>query len=306
MAYALRLCSPRAASMGTCTIISQEDGGSFFAQTPNMRRPDFRIVTHDGQHLLIEVKNFHQNDPFAPYRFSKDYVESLCKYASAMGLPLMFAVYWSKWRVWSLVAAEHVISSQQLSLPDALMINQMSLLGNCMLATTPPLAIRIIADEGKPRSVGTDGSVGFTIRAVEFCANGTLIADPFEKKLAWFFLLNSKWSKIDQPAEITDGKLDYFEISVSPAERDKSQPFAIHGYLSEMISCQYLRLTSDGRRVRHLSPKTEYNTLGILIPKDFVGDVLKLWRFVQRPKLDDVTGKRGNTQADVPRCEPPH
>ena len=49
-------------AIGGCKYIKQEDGGAVFASTDDFEIPDYRVVTKEGQLLLIEVKNFHMKD----------------------------------------------------------------------------------------------------------------------------------------------------------------------------------------------------------------------------------------------------
>jgi len=56
-----------AAALGKSQIITEEDSGVFFSSEEDIRRPDFRLVTNEGEQLLIEVKNFRQKDPMDPF-----------------------------------------------------------------------------------------------------------------------------------------------------------------------------------------------------------------------------------------------
>ena len=196
----------------------------------------------------------------------------------------MYAIFWSRWNIWTLVDATEVPNTGILRMTDAMKANQMNLLGDRMVATIPPLSLRFAADSSKPRSLRDDGYVEFTIGSADICVNGQPIDDPLEKKLAWFFMLYGDWTKIERPAGICDGKLEYFEISAHPTEPAEGYPFSSLGFLSEMITRQYIDMTSEGRHVKHLTPDRDPEKLGVLIPEDYKGNILKLWIFNMKSK----------------------
>ena len=92
-----------AAALGHCKIITEEDSGEFFIISPNLKRPDFRVLMDDGKEFFVEVKNFKQHDPVEPYVLKADYTESLQNYVDAFKKPLLFAIYWVRWQIWTLV-----------------------------------------------------------------------------------------------------------------------------------------------------------------------------------------------------------
>ena len=62
--------------------------------------------------------------------------------------------------------------------------------------------------------------------------------------MAWFFLLYGHWDFSEEPVEIREGEVVYFEFL---AEKGKGEPdlgFAAVGYLSQMISMQYREIIS--------------------------------------------------------------
>ncbi len=170
----------------------------------------------------------------------------------------------------------------------------MAILGDCMVGTVPPLSLRVYADPLKPREVDTNGKVHFTIGKASICADGVKIDDELEKKLAWFFILHGRWDKIDQPAKIINDQLDYTELSVSPIQWDKNQAFAMLGFLSEMISSHYNYLTSPEGKILRIIPDQQPNKLSVLIPHDYKGKVLKLWRFTLQANYDDIKEGEAN------------
>jgi hypothetical protein len=65
-----------AAALGGCKIISEEDSGELFVASGDFKRPDFRILTHEGDEFFVEVKNFNQGDPKDEYILKADYANS--------------------------------------------------------------------------------------------------------------------------------------------------------------------------------------------------------------------------------------
>lgn len=283
-----------AAALGKSQIITEEDSGVFFSSEEDIRRPDFRLITKEGKQFLVEVKNFHKKDPMEPFTIKSIYFSTLKKYADAFKIPLKIAIFWSVWKLWTLVDSTHFISDNSkyiITMSEAMKRNEMILLGDHMVGTVPPLSLRLYADPNKPRSVRENGQVDFTIGRVALYACEKEITDEFEKKLAWFFMLHGKWNKVDQPTEIKNGLLEYTEFSVSPEQYDKKQGFAILGFLSELITSNYIFLTSPQGEILQLTPKQQPDKLSIFIPHDYKGKVLSLWRFLVQPNFEDLTKK---------------
>ena len=277
-------------ALSACRAITEEDSGVMFTIDADCRRPDFRIVTLGGEQLLVEVKNCHHADLHKPYRIKSDYLTSLRKYAHCMEAPLKIAIFWSRWKLWTLVDINDLPSAERSSgicLADAMLLNEMYILGDSLLATVPPLTFRIYADQSKPCNVEPDGSVPFTISEVAFLAGDVQIVNKLEKDLAWFFILHSKWIEMAMPADILNGKLQYADFRYGPGERQQEttdQPFEMLGFLSSMISSQYIDATSINSDVVSLTPTGDPEQFGMAIPDDYQGQVLKLWRFTIHPR----------------------
>jgi hypothetical protein len=284
-----------AAALGKSQILTEEDSGAFFSVEENIRRPDFRLITTDGEQLLIEVKNFHPKDPMSPFSLKSSYLLSLQSYAKEFKLPLKIATFWSVWNLWTLVDATHFSSNGEnyiITMADAMKKNEMILLGDQMVGTVPPLSLRLYTDKNKPRSVNKNGEVHFTIGSASIYAGGLEINDEFEKRLVWFLMLHGKWDKVDQPAEVKNGLLEYTEFSVSPEQFDKNQGFAMIGFLSQLITSNYKLLTSPEGDILQLTPKQQPDQLSVLIPPDYKSKDLKLWRFLVQPNYEDIISEK--------------
>lgn len=198
---------------------------------------------------------------------------------------LKIALYWSRIKSWSLVSANSFDFdgiSYSLSMEQCMKRNEMHTIGDSMVGTVPPLTIRFLTDPERPRSVKADGSTECTIGSVELWCGSRQIENPIEKKLAWFFVQFGDWSDNDTEVHIKDGQLIWFEISVS-SKPTQGQHFSLIGFLSQMVSRQYDELTTSAGEVEQLTPSAEPEALGIVIPPDYSGRDLKLWRFIMSP-----------------------
>lgn len=275
-----------AASLGKCTAIKHEDDGELYVSDINVQIPDYRIVLEDGYEFLVEVKNFHRSEPFAKFTLTASTVRKLRNYAVLFKKDLKIAIYWSGWSKWTLICPDKVLTSKggiSVDLPRALEIDEMAMLGDLMVATTPPLTFRIVTDSNKPRFIDSNGRVQFTIGGIQFYCGNTLIEDEFEKSLAFSLMMFGKWPTTEPMAHIDDGELLWIDISSAPEETTAEQDFEIVGLLSQIISHRYDTLTTSEHGVERLSPAQEPGSLGVLIPPDYKGQYLPLWRFKIQP-----------------------
>lgn len=275
-----------AASLGACKLITEEDSGDFYTTVDEIERPDYRIVTNSGEEFFIEVKNCFLTGQEKGLTHKAAYVTKLENYCRSFGKKLFFAVYWSKWKQWTLIPSHQLRlenGKRSISLGQAMMANHMAKLGDCMIGTTKPLVLRFFTDPKKDRSVDKNGNAGFTIGRTAFFSAGKEITDPFEQQLAWFFILYGNWEDIEHPAEIENGQLISFDIAPVRSDPNPEQLFQMVGSLSSMIARQFNDITTDQGKVLKLAPRVEPNRLGVVLPPNFHGDVLGVWRFTQEP-----------------------
>lgn len=277
-----------AASLGECAIIKEEDAGEVFVHNPDgVQPPDWRLRLLSGQEFFVEAKNHHKKQIESEWWVKDRYLRSLLAYASAFDRELKIAIFWSRWNLWSLVSPEHLTRDgdwHSITLPEALKASEMGLLGEVMIGTRPPLTFRIITDSSASRHVDAQGHCAFTIGDVDFFCARQRIEDPFERQLAWYIIRYGSWS-CTNTAQVTDGVLESVDFVFEPEmEMEEDQGFELLGPLSGMISRFYDDLTrgSDGG-LRHLAPTREPGSLGVVIPKDYKGKALPLWRLHFRP-----------------------
>jgi len=271
------------ASLGECSLIKQEDSGELLHSESEMRLPDLRVILKNNTEMFIEVKNFRPKNLINDrYKMKSKYVESLLKYTNRFDKELKFAVYWSQMNLWTLLSLKSfkkVNSNYEIKFIEAYKSNEMSIVGDYMLATIPPLKFVILTDPKKERTIEEDGKVGFTIGNIEIYANDILIKEKGESQIAFFLMLNSDWISEEPQANIKDGKLISIDFFVKPEEAVPNQYFQMLGYLSTMISRQFNSITAPKGEIIKLSTVNEYGSLGIKIPNDYKGKFLHLWRF---------------------------
>lgn len=279
-----------AAALDGCSVVKREDGGELLAPEQELLVPDYRLLVKKRGEMLVEVKNCHQVRRFSIR--SAD-LERLQAYADLFSIPLRLAVYWSRWRVWTLVSPDVLRPCgerrHELTFPGAMRCNRMGELGDVMLATTPPLTLRILTDPTAPRRVAGDGSVRFTIGAIQIFAGEREITAKKERNLAFYLMMYGQWLE-DAPRARTDADellwVDFVSRPLDNGDDDdgeRLQPFRIVGALSSMIASSYDGRTTAGGKVIHLTPGVSPRALSCTVPGRVAGMTLPLWIFHQQP-----------------------
>jgi hypothetical protein len=110
------------------------------------------------------VKNVYPKNPEIPYRFNEAYLPKLRRYADRFQRDLKIAIYWPQWKnMWTIVSVDKIRLQgphRCISFPEAMVVNEMRLLGDWIIATTPPLGLRFYTDSDYPHTIEADGSVG--------------------------------------------------------------------------------------------------------------------------------------------------
>lgn len=279
-----------ACALGNCRIISEEDIGDFYCEKDEFRRPDFRILTKEGKEFFVEVKNFHPDDSMGDFSMKPSYASKLKAYSEAMGKPLLIAIYWAKWGLWTLNPLQAFASDGDifvLSLGNAMKENHMALLGDYSVAINKRPIMRFYSDSKKPRKVGEDGKVPFTVAKVSMLIEGNEVVDSFEHHLAWYLLNYGRWTDFENPAEIADGELIYFDfIPVLEQSENSQTDIIVAGFLSEMIALQFNAATSGEDGHANLTPQLDPEKFGITIPAGYKGAHLSVARFILQPLTD--------------------
>jgi hypothetical protein len=277
-----------AASLGKCLLIKKEDTGEPLANTENIQPPDYLFVMSDKSRFLIEVKNCNKKSPPCVFSLKEAYVDKLLRYTDLVDNELKIAIYWSAWNLWTLIRPSQFECSNgkySITMPKAMQINEMNILGDFSVGTTPPLVFRIVADKNNPRSVGADSLVNFTIGRIELLCGDTEIKDKSEQQYAFYFMLYCNWQSSEPKATIEDNRLVSIDYVIESHERTQGQNFEFLGFMSSMISRQYREVLGVSSGDRAMTIATEPGLLGLTIPKDYKGKALPLWRFHVKPKL---------------------
>lgn len=274
------------ASLGAAEIIKQEDAGRIYVSNTRLNVPDFRLVLRDGSQMLVEVKNFYQGHgekARRPFELDRDYLEGLTLYADAMKCTLFIAVHWAVWNIWTLVRPETFRDegeTKALYMPEAMKANHMATLGDYSIATKFPLSMVMVADKTKPRSIGADRSGTFTIGGVELYCAGHPIEDALEKRIATYLMFFGKWNYEIEP-KIVEDQIEAVEHRWTPDE-DHDQGFEFVDSVSGMFSIFYKFSTQAEDKIEKLQLDAAPQW-GLLVPEDYKGKALPLWRFRLEP-----------------------
>lgn len=275
-------------ALGRCKFIKQEDGGAVFASTDDFEIPDYRVITNEGELLLIEVKNFHMKDLRSRLYLRRAYLAKLTAYANINQARLKVAIYFSRINKWILLSPESFLVEGRkvyIDLPHGIARNEFFLLGDRMIATLPPLTIEFSGDPQDERAnVQPNGTAVFTIRQVQMSCAGTVIKNPEEQRIAFYLMRYGGWMETEVPATIVDGRL--FSLAFVSAPDDdgpNDQPFRMLGDLSSMVSTAYRELTVGDGGVISLDVKYDPAFFDLKIPDGYKGNDLPLWQFALQP-----------------------
>lgn len=273
-------------SLGAYSLLKTEDTGVVHPEG-SFTAPDFRLVLNDGTQWLIDVKNvFHAAPDQQRLVLRKIDVEKLTAYAEVTGCPLKIAVYWARWRMWSLIDAADLapINDKKLSIDmlPSTQLSQLGRVGDRLIGTTPPLTLRLIADKTKERSITPDGEVAYTIAAAKMLCDGNEITDPVERNLAFTFMRYGDWEASDPIAILdADGLPEAVEFEWTPRElNNPDENFEMIGTLSSMFSGYYAERTVGPDGLTQTEADLVPNWFKPLLDTSYKSDALPLWRFV--------------------------
>jgi hypothetical protein len=280
-------------SLGQYKVLKTEDLGVVHP-IGDFTAPDFRVILRDGEQWLIEVKNVHDVDPARQrFRIREQDFAKLKNYASAMNCPLKFALYWSLWRMWTLIDAEDLAAvvdeKRGIDMYKAAMLNNLSRLGDRFIGTIPPLKLRFIADVSKPHSISPDGEVVFTIGEVTVFSGDTPITETTEREIAWIFMNFGDWECSEPRAISNDNELEAVEFEWLPKEpANEGQHFEMIGSLSSMFSRHYASQTLGDEGVIQTQADLKPGWFAPLVATEEPRTKLPLWRFVIQPNRQAI------------------
>jgi hypothetical protein len=199
---------------------------------------------------------------------------------------LLAVWYWAKWNLWTLTdfdtLKDYDAASARLPILEAIKANEMGSLGDRTPATEWPLSLKLVSDPSKSRAV-TGDEFPFTVGAVEVAVAGKQITNADEQNIVLRLLLNSNWTETTE-VEIVDGEAVAVRYDFAPEEAPDKQPLAMHAPLSSMFCTMFNRSTIDeDGEITDLRLDVNPSALARLIPDDYEGEVLRIWRFRLQP-----------------------
>lgn len=284
------------ASLGKVRLLKFEDAGDIFISGPALRPPDFRIITADGRQLLVEVKGFSHASPNAEFRIRTRDIDELRIYAEAVGVPeLMLAVYWVRWNWWTLtpVACFRPDGPRHLALsfPEAIVANEMNAVGDRTIGTEWPLTLTVLSDPTQPRTVDETGKASFKIGRVEHAVAGRIVEAPEEQAIMHRLMLHGGWEET-AIANTVDNELVAMSFEFAPSPPPERGEFALHRPLSSVFSSLFKEATTDSEgEITDLRIDIDPGALASLVPDDYQGDALRIWRFEISPSTRNAASK---------------
>lgn len=273
-----RLFEATVLSLGGFKVLKTEDVGRVHA-AETLRAPDFRIVLDGGEQWLVEVKNVRSREPFKQeLRMSQKYLSSLQSYADAVGTPLKLAVYWSLWRLWSVISPERFrtrSSALRVSMQEAMLASEFARLGEVTIMTKPPLRLVLGAATDMPPSISDEGLANFMIASARIYSRDVELTDPKDRKLAQVFLFHGEWA-VEGPFALMDGdQISGVEFVAKPIE-PTNQGWEGIGTASRIFSSFYADQTVDGDQVIQLDGEPAPDWFAPLGSWDFKNSKLPL------------------------------
>lgn len=276
------------ASLGHAAFLENVDSGDVLFTGDPVQAPDYFIRLLSGDAFFVEVKNCWMKNFGSRVTLKADYLQRLQRYCAFRSHPLYVAIYWVRLRQWTLNRVEDVIDAAgvvSVTFEDAMRKNWSAVLGDRLLFTVPPLACTVYTDPAQERCV-KNGIASFSIKAVEFRANGTLISDPREMAIANYLMLYARWQDAREEVVVTGDVIERIEFELRPAPEqmpDEEQPFVSVGTLAGMVSAAFNTATVEHGVVMRLTPLVEPSELGCDVDDEYRGKALPLWIGRMRP-----------------------
>lgn len=209
---------------------------------------------------------------------SRAYLSSLQSYTDTVGTPLKLAIYWSLWRLWTVISPERFRSrngSLRVSMQEAMLANEFERLGEVLIMTKPPLRLVLEAATDMPRSLSGEGLANFMIGSAKLYSRDVELTDPKDRKLAQVFLFHGEWA-VDGPFALFDGdQIAGVEFVAKPVEPTNQRWEGI-GTASRIFSSFYADQTIDSDQVIQLDGEPAPDWFAPLASWDFKNSKLPL------------------------------
>lgn len=279
-----RLFEATVLSLGKFNLFKAEDNGRVHA-AEIMRAPDFRVVLDDGEERLIEVKNVYCKDPLEQeIRLSASYYRSVRRYADAVGVPLWLAIYWARWKIWTVVSPEpfrRPSGALRIRMEDAFIVNEFGRLGDVSISTRFPLRIvrAVVPEPYRDQNLDAVSYLG----PMRMFSTEVELTHPRDRKLAEVLCLYGEWPT-SGPEPIRKGDelvgVQYVFAPVEPGEQPIEDSM---GTASTIFSRFYSDETIEGDRVVQLLGEARPDWFAPLSDWPFGHSELPLWLKRFRP-----------------------
>lgn len=267
-------------SLGGYAMLKVEDLGRVHAGQ-QLRAPDFRIVLKDKAQLLVEVKNVRCKDPRQQRtKLSAAYMRSLDDYAALVGVPLYLAIYWSLWKIWTLVTPGQFRTpggGVHISMEAAMMANELGRLGDVSLNTVAPLRLVFAGTREEPLALNDDGFPATQVSVARMFSRDIELTDPKDRQLAMVLMEFGEWP-ISGPNPVADDPAGAVEFIAEPVE-PSDKGFDGIGMASRIFSRYFSSRTIAGEQVIQLHGAPVPEWFAPLASWDFKGSRLPLWIF---------------------------
>lgn len=271
-----------AGALGKTALIKQEDSGDIYFSGGDVLAPDYRLTLDDKRQILVEVKNCRLKRLEKKFSIKKSYCEKLKRYADVNCIELKFAIYFPGLNLWTLLSIdsfEEKNNSYTIGIDRAMACSEMAMLGDCMIATTPDLALHLLADPKEASKIDDSGNALFITRDVKIYCAGNEIIDEQEKKIAFYLIQYGTWIEKETVVVIDNNKLHGMKLIYTPEEKQE-QGFTMIGNLSTMVTNGFKNHTQKNGDVVALKLSLDPAIFKVLIPQDYKGKQLPLWRFI--------------------------
>lgn len=273
-----------AGALGRCKFIKQEDSGEIFTNDENLQPPDYLLILKSGERFFVEVKNCHLPNFKSPFAIQNDYIQRLENYANLTEIPLKFAIFYSQLNKWILLSKDSFTAHKTkhtTTFIEAMAKNEMSILGDRMIGTKPPLSVVFVANPEKEAFITEDNQASFMISDIKLYCAGEEIINDTEKNIAFYLVQFGKWAESEGEAffngdRLAGVKLDYQSEHKEEMENARQQGFGIIDHLSSMISTAYKQHTVYEKRVIALDTAADPEVFSVEIPDGYSGDNLPL------------------------------
>ncbi len=241
-----------AAMMGRCGFIKHEDSGFSYAIKEALI-PDYRIILNDGNEFFVEVKNCHGK--FGTVVLTETYVSKMLNYPNLTMDSLKVAIYWSSWRAWTLVPINKFDKKDNkyiIKMTDALVKNEMGILGDIYFMAVAPLRLEFIMDLSKSTEIDESGRGRFTIQDVQiYSGRGLVRKDTMEFMVIFNLILGGlggTWDENDSVI-LNNNKIEKVIFEYTSSDGTKQ---AIIGNLSRVITGKYNAITTQDGKIKNL------------------------------------------------------